>query len=164
MLTDQSLMRRLSRLRDVWSQYIESKRQFLIIAERCCVRGWPDQKLELRNAFRLQELYCEQEKLRLEHLIAARELDASMPWKSLVSVSAISKIIHTHWTDAEEAAFTHDNADYMRLSQEIDKYQHAVDPTANAGPYSDAQRDPEYVRARQAAAEAIIACDEQLAV
>jgi hypothetical protein len=100
----------------------------------------------------------------LEHLIAARELDASTPWKSLISLSAISKIIHTQWTDAEEATLTHDNAAYMRLSQEIDQYRHAVDPTANAGPYQDAQRDPEYVRARQAAAEAIIACDKQLAV
>jgi hypothetical protein len=163
MFTDRS-QTRLSRVQEVWSQYTESKRQFLIIAERCCVRGWPDRKLELRAAFRIQELYSELEKLRLEHLLATRELDNTVPWLSIDSLSAVSKIINTHWTAAEETALRQSNPDYMKLSQELDKSRTEMDPTGNAGPYKDAQRDPEYVRARQAAAEAMTACNKQLSL
>jgi hypothetical protein len=163
MLADQVLLRRISTLRDVWSQYIQSKRQFLITAERCCVRGWPDKKAEIRNAFRLQELYCERERLRFEHLAAAPELNASVHWQSLNSLSAISKSIDTEWNDHQEAALRDSNPDYMSICEEIDKCG-AVLRTDNTGPFTDAQRDPEYARARQAAADAIAACDQRLAL
>ena len=57
----------LSRLKNVWHRYVDSKRQFMSIAERCSNRGWPDRKMEIRNAFRLQELFCDQEMLRFGH-------------------------------------------------------------------------------------------------
>jgi hypothetical protein len=164
MRPDQSLQHRLSRLREIWHQYIESKRQLMIVTERCCLRGWPDRSRELRQAFRLQELFCDREKLQLAYLIEARRLDESTNWNSLSSLSAISKLIGALWTSAEEAALAHVNAEYLEISQEINKCRAAVGQTPNDGPYRDAQRDPEYVRARQAAAEAIIACDKQLAL
>ena len=161
MRNDRSLEDLLARLRDVWSQYIESKRQFLVVAERCCVRGWPDKRGDIRSAFRVQELYCQLERLRLEHLIATRKPDAS--FLALDSLSAVSKIIHNQWTDADEDALRGASDEYLSLSQEIEKYRAVVDPTASSGPYQDALRDPEYAAARQAAAAAITACDKQLA-
>jgi hypothetical protein len=159
---DQSLVNRLCRLREIWLQYTDARRRFLIIAERCCLRGWPDRKLELRNAFRLQGLFCDMELLRLDHLISNGAFDGMIARNSLITLDAIASIIHKQWTHVEEATLRQDHSDYPSVRRQIEECATAVDPTANSGPYRDAQRDPEYVSARQAVADAVTACDKQL--
>lgn len=150
------------RLRPVWLRYIESKKHFLSIAERCCIRGWPDRKAEIRNAFRLQELFCDQEIMRFEHLVAIWRDPANTTCKSLTSLSAISKEIQQEWTDPMEETLQQSRPAYKKLVQEIERYNAAMAPEALEGPFRDARRDPEYVSARDAAGEALAACDKQL--
>src|SRR5579859_6342284 len=111
----------LDRLRGVWLRYIDSKRHFLSIAERCSVRGWPDRKIAIRNAFRLQELFCDQEILRFEYLATTWRDPANITYKSLTSVSAISNAIHNEWTDAAEGALQQSNPAYRNLVQELEQ-------------------------------------------
>jgi hypothetical protein len=55
-------------VQDVFRRAVASKRAFLMVAERCAIKGWPDRKIALRNAFRLQELLGTREELRFEYL------------------------------------------------------------------------------------------------
>ena len=150
------------RLREAWLQYIDSKRHFLSTAERCSVQGWPDRKMAIRNAFRLQELFCDQEILRFKYLATIWQDPANMTYKPLTSVSAISKAIHNEWTDATEAALQRSNPAYRKLVHEIEQCKASTIPGTLDGPFRDVQRDPEYISARQAAQEALAVCDQHL--
>jgi hypothetical protein len=85
-----------------------------------------------------------------------------MTYKSLTSVSAISKAIHNEWTDVQEGTLQQNNPAYKKLVHEIEQCKASTIPEALDGPFRDAQRDPEYVTARQAAQEALAVCDKQL--
>ena len=62
--------------------------------------------------FRLQELYCQREKRRFEHLLAADELRSRVQWASLDSLTAISKTVESQWNDQQEAALREANPDF----------------------------------------------------
>ena len=126
---------------EVLHQDINDYRDFLRVAERCALRGWPDRKKELRNAFRLQELLLEQQILRLE-CVATTTADHS-------SISVILQAVREQWTDAQEQGLMRDNADYATLVHEIESCQRAMNPESIDGPLKDAQRDPDYIKARE---------------
>jgi hypothetical protein len=148
------------RLRHEWHRYIDAKRQLWAVTERCSLRGWPDRTSEIRNAIRLQELFCDQESLRMEHLLATREASATQAWTTL---SAISKQIRDEWTDSEEEKLRAGDPIYNELVLEIERCSAAHDPATLEGPFRDARRDPEYIHARQVARDALADCDLALA-
>lgn len=118
--------------------------------------------MEIRSAFRLQELFCDQELLRFEYLATGWQDPANMTYKSLTSVSAISKAIDNEWTDAAEGALQQSNPAYRKLVREIEQCKASRMPGDLDGPFRDVRRDPEYISARQAAAEALAECDKHL--
>jgi hypothetical protein len=152
----------LDRLREVWLRYVDSKRHFLSVTERCSIRGWPDLKTAIRNAFRLQELFCDQEIMRFEHLATMWRDPASIACNSLTSVSAISKAIQQEWTETAEGTLQQSNPAYKKLVHEIEQCTASTTPEALDGPFRDARRDPEYIGARHAVQKALAACDKQL--
>ena len=88
---------------EVFRRYIGSKLELLTIAERCSLKGWPDRTEALRNAFRLQQLYCEQELMRAEHIAATFKTFDGLRGPP-TTLKAVDAIVHENWTDAREMA------------------------------------------------------------
>ena len=83
---------------EIFRRYIESKLELLSIAERCSLKGWPDRRGALRNAFRLQQLYCEQELRRAEHLAATLKTSGGLPRRP-TTLGALDAMVRQNWTD-----------------------------------------------------------------
>ena len=92
-------------VRDVYRQYIQSKRELFEVAEACSIKGWPDRKAAVQVAFRIQNLLNEQEALRFEYLIEKRPSE-SASWESLTS---ISKRLDEGWNTAEDEILKENN-------------------------------------------------------
>jgi hypothetical protein len=92
--------RGVSRLREIYRQYTQSKSKYLERGELCAKRGWPDRGRELHKSFRLQHAFNELEALRFEYLVSSGVF-RSGEWKSLES---IFERIHTGWGSGEEQA------------------------------------------------------------
>jgi len=146
-------------IRDVFCQYIESKRLFLSIAERCSIKGWPDRRAALQNSFRLQQLFNEREALRFDHLMNYHRFTVG-DWKSLQTISAR---LEQGWSASEEEALRHVNSRYDDLEREILACQASQDPEALDEPLRAVQRDSEYVSARDAISRRTLELDKHLA-
>lgn len=149
-------------LPEVFSRYVDSKREFWAIVERCSIRGWPDRQAALRNAFRLQELFCDCEYLRFEYLISAERRSGGTMLKAPFSISSISKRCNENWMDVEEKGLTESNPNYAIVVREIEACEAAMDRGALDGPFRAAQQDSEYIDARKALAETLRECDRDL--
>lgn len=130
-------------IRDTFRQYIEAKREFGALAERCLLKGWPDRKAAVQSTSRLGDLVSEIELLRFEHLMSAVSVDAA----TLKSFACIFDRLYKGWRDSEEVALRERNPTYRDVSRELEVAEAtkaALDPTALDGPFAAAGRDPEY--------------------
>ena len=96
----------------------------------------------------------------MEHLLA---IIGGSVMQSLATLSTIDTRLHAGWTDGEEERLLKSNVSYRELAQEIDHCRARLEPAALDGPFQDAQRDPEYLRAREATHKALTSCDLALA-
>ena len=100
-------------------QYLDAQRKFLVVLEQCSVKGWPDRRDALRTAFRLQELYCEREALRLRHLQNSNSDDSV--WNSYTSISAMHKRLEEGWQASDEQELSKSDATYRALQARIEE-------------------------------------------
>jgi hypothetical protein len=98
---------------DVFRRYVESKLELMATAEKCSLKGWPDRSDALRNTFRLQRLYCEQELRRAEYLAATLKTtdSESVP----TTLRALDAMVNKDWTDLEEKALRQTETHYDAL-------------------------------------------------
>jgi hypothetical protein len=143
-------------------QYLQSMKVFLMLAERCSLKGWPDRKIAVHNTFRLQLLFHERDAIRFEHLIKGHPPEGAS-WQSFSSISNIFKRLNEAWEDVDEVAIKMDNPAYIDILTEIERRQASMDPAALDGPLRDLQEASEYRAARQAIAETLREIDDQLA-
>jgi hypothetical protein len=130
-------------IRDIFRQYIEAKREFGAVAERCLLKGWPDRKAAVQSMSRLGNLVSEIELLRFEYLMSTVPVDAAV----LKSFACIFDRLHKGWRDSEEVALREKNPTYRDVSRELEAAEAAKaagDPTALDGPFAGARGDPEY--------------------
>lgn len=129
-------------IRDIFRQYIEAKREFGAIAERCLLKGWPDRKTAIQSTSRLGNLVAESEWLRFEYLMSAVPLDARV----LKSFDSIFDRLDKGWGNSDELALREKNPTYRAVSRELEaaKAKAALDPTALDGPFAGATGDPEF--------------------
>jgi hypothetical protein len=115
-------------------------------------------KREILNAMRLQWLYSEQEVHRLECL--AHIEPSSI--RDLAILSALNERAFKGWTDSEESHLKDTNPVYSQLVRHIKICIDGLSAEALDGPIRDARRDPEYLLAKNAAADAVAECDVAL--
>ena len=130
-------------IRDIFRKYIEAKREFGAVAERCLLKGWPDRKAAIQSMLRLGNLVSEVELLRFEYLMSTVPVDAAV----LKSFDCIFERLYKDWRDSEEVALREKNPTYRDLSRELEAAEAAKaakDPTALDGPFGGARGDPEY--------------------
>jgi hypothetical protein len=130
-------------IRETFRQYIEAKREFAVVAERCLLKGWPDRKAAILSTSRLGNLVAEIEVLRFEYLMSAVPIDATM----LHTFARIFDRLYKGWRDRDEAALREKNPIYRDVSRELEAAEAtkaALEPTALDGPFAAAARDPEY--------------------
>jgi hypothetical protein len=133
-------------IREIFRQYIEAKREFGSVAERCLLKGWPDRKAAIQTTSRLGKLVSESELLRFEYLMSAVPVDATV----LKSFACIFDRIYKGWRDSEEVALREKNPTYRDVSRELEAAEAtkaALDPTALDGPFAGARGDPEFRKA-----------------
>jgi len=150
---------RSTALGEVFRKYLRSKRTFLDVAERCSLKGWPDLKPQIVNAWELQRLFNEQETLRLEYWLSVGD-----PKKgSWTSVSSISRRLLRDWDHIEERTLADSNVRYREIAAEIARRQAALDSDAIREPFDAARRDPEYAAALLSMQGTLRDLDAQLA-
>lgn len=141
-------------------EYLSAQREFLIVCERCSLKGWPEKKAALRMAFRLQELYCERQILRLKHLQSSVSDDAE--WYSLRSISKIHERLEQRWETNEEEALCKTDSAYGAVQAEIRELKAELDPVGLEGPFAMLARDAENITARRVLAEKVRELDREL--
>jgi hypothetical protein len=141
----QRAQNRALRVIQIHREWLQAKDEMIAIAERCSMRGWPDRRLAIQNAFRLQILFNEREALRLEHLVGHEVLEI----KTGTSLTSISERLTKEWNSTEEAELNRSSARYREVLLEIDRCQIQLDPDALDGPFKDVQRDRQYQAARR---------------
>lgn len=146
-------------IRDIFLEYLECKRKFFGIAEACSVKGWPDRKSAILNAYKLQFLFNEREALRLAYLIESGGFDDTA-W---VSVSKISERLLQNWTDGDEKALLEQEVRYKAVAQEVSYTEAVLDKEALREPFDAAGRDPEYRAALGMVQQKIRELDARLA-
>jgi hypothetical protein len=146
-------------LDDLFQQYLTHQREFLRVAERCSIKGWPDRKPAILNAWRLQFLYNEWQSLRFEYLLRSGGFQ-QQAWESM---SRISSRIVEDWSDVEERALSDSHRRYRAIKAEIAGCLAALDGEAIQEPFEAARRDPEYGAALLAVQDKLRALDAQLA-
>jgi hypothetical protein len=124
------------------------------------LKGWPDRKGALQNAFRLQQLFCAQELRRAEYLAASLKMSDAL--RRPTTIAVIEKMFREAWNDRHEKAMRQTDPSYGALADEIELCRAAFDRQAVEGPLRDAQRDPEWIAARKAAQEVLCEYDRQL--
>ena len=147
MATDfDALKQRATVVAQSFREYIQAKYDFLAVAQACSVRGWPDRKAQVENAWRLQVLFSRREELRLEFLFKRRAHEIGI----FKSVSEISSRLAEHWSanDEAEADAVGTRSEYSDVLHEIEILQANLDSEVLAGPFQDVQRDPDYLFAR----------------
>jgi hypothetical protein len=146
-------------IREAFREYIESSRRHLTVAEQCSIKGWPDRKTELRNCFRLQELFCQREELRFEHVISGDWVADAV----YASLSSITKRLRDDWSAADELGLTSTNSLYKSIAAEIEACQASHSPDLVDGPLRSMQEDPELHTTRAAMREKILELNDRLA-
>jgi hypothetical protein len=146
---------------EIFGRYIESKLALFSIAERCSLKGWPDRKEVLQNAFRLQQLFCERELRRVERLAATLKMSDGLHRRP-TTIKAVDAMVNESWTDLQETELRQVDPRYEALAAEIEKCRAASHGAATEGPLKAAQWDPEYQKARKAAQEVVLECDRLL--
>jgi hypothetical protein len=139
-------------------EYGKAKREFLAIAEFCSVKGWPDRKAIVQNAFKLQILLNQREEMRLEYLLSLQAPEIA----AYKSISETSDRLVENWSEGDEGAIARTDSIYRGIVHEIEAHQAKLDSDALTGPFQAAQRDPEYLRARQDLQDKLQSLDHQL--
>jgi hypothetical protein len=130
-------------IQEIFRQYIEAKREFGAIAERCLLKGWPDRKAEIQSTMRLMTLVSEIELLRFEYLMSVTLLDSA----TLKSFALLFDRLYKGWRDSDEVALSAGNPTYRDVSKELEatkSIKAAMDPAALDGPFAGAGQDPEF--------------------
>jgi len=104
---------RANLIHHVVSHYIAAQREFNRAAEHCVLKGWPDKKAALRETFRVQELFCDREAMRLDYWTNSDRDEAE--WRSYTSVAAVRTRLGQDWTAAEEQALAQNDAHYAEI-------------------------------------------------
>jgi hypothetical protein len=123
------------RVEQAFRQYIGAVFEYLRSSETCLVRGWPDKRMLIRDAM----------------------------WSAFGNITSIWGRIHDGWQSSEEVTLKKNNPAYDGLATEIDKLHSALDPKALDGPFRDAQRDKEYLDARDRMQDRVRELDSELA-
>lgn len=126
-------------------QYVSAQRDFMVVLERCAIKGWPDKRDALRVAFRLQELYCEREALRLKHLENYSLDDAA--WDSYTSIPRVRKRLEEEWEPNDEEALSKNCPVYVAIQKQIEQLKAGSDPVGLEGPFDMVKGDPELLAA-----------------
>jgi len=150
--------RRAEIVAQAFREYGQSKREFFALAEICSVRGWPDRKAVVQNAFKLQILFNQREEMRLQFLLSRHAPEVAR----YKSVSEMSNRLTEHWSEDDEAGIAATSSRYRDILHEIEAQQASLDSDALTGPFQHAQRDPEYLHARQALQDKLRYLDDQL--
>jgi hypothetical protein len=145
---------------DVFRQYLDARREFNVVLERCSVKGWPDKKADLRMSFRLQELFLERMALRLNHLQNSASEDAV--WKSYTTTSAVHERVQEGWKDSDEETLAKKDAAYAALQKEIGDLTATLDPPGLEGPFQMVKGDSELIAAAHDFDRKVRALDGQL--
>ncbi|HEY8052929.1 MAG TPA: hypothetical protein VIE42_08985 [Steroidobacteraceae bacterium] len=135
----------------------------MAIFERCAIKGWPDKKAALHRVFRIQELFCEREALRLNHLLCDSAYDHAV-WKGYASISIVHDRLEGGWTNVEEQVLSSSDATYAAVQNEIENLNAANDPVALEGPFRMARRDPELIAATHNLENKVRELDVQLSL
>jgi hypothetical protein len=154
---------RATLVQEAFRQYLEALREFNVALERCSLKGWPDKKVVLRTAFRIQELISEQMALRLSHLLTRGASDDET-WKSCTTISSVHKKLQEGWTVSDEEMLRQHDAAYYSVQREIEDLRVVLDSTGLDGPLTMAKRDPEYIAARHDIAKRLRELDRQLSL
>lgn len=152
-------MTRSDVLAEVFHRYSEAQREFLRVAERCSLKGWPDRKAQIVNAWELQRLFNERQVLRFEYWLAANDSEEG----SWVSVNSISRRLLQDWGQLEERELIDSNPQYQVIIAEIARREAALDSDAIREPFDAARRDSEYAAALLSMQETLRQVDAQLA-
>lgn len=130
-------------VRDVFREYIEAKREFLAVTDRCSLKGWPDRKSVLEDFSKMCAFVIEQEVLRFDYMLSGVPVEAAV-WKSLEGIlNRISK----DWKDSDESGLAAKSAAYRDVSKQLAAAEAIVDKAALDGPFKGTQGDPEWKNA-----------------
>ena len=138
-------------VRKAFREYWEFTKSLLTLAETLSTKEWPDRKLVLQNAFKLQRLYIDREPLRFEYLLGGAEPDIVF-WSSF---SRIWDRLVKDWHENEEADLKKSNAIYGDLFRKIEDLQRALDTAALDEPFRWLSTNSIYCEARRVVAEKV---------
>jgi hypothetical protein len=138
---------RVTLVSDIFRQYLDALREFEGVLEQCSLKGWPDKKNALRTAFRIQELFYEQMRFRLDHLLQSSASDDAI-WKR-ATISSVHERLEAGWKDTDEALLRK-NQSYAAVQKEIEDLRAVLDSAGLVGPFKMVKRDPELLAAGNA--------------
>ena len=151
--------RRGARVRDIYREYLKYCHANSKITEQRALAVSPDQKLALRNCFRMQDLLRVQHIIRFEFLLEIHSLDCAL-FKSL---EEIEQRLHEGWTEAEEGVLKEFNSHYSAVSREITEIRSKWPPNSLTYPLQALQQDPEYSTASIAHAALVRKLERRMA-
>lgn len=143
---------------DAFRQYIEAKRTFIAVYERCTLKGWPDLTAVVQHDTKFKNLVIQSQTLRFNHLLGRIPVEDPV-WESLDSV--LSRLENT-WTDNDEANLSTESEEYRRVSSELALAEAALKPETLAEARNAAVKDPEWRDAADAFRIRHCAIDEKL--
>jgi hypothetical protein len=147
-----------SAVQDVFRQYVEAVREFVVTSGRCYLKGWPDRKAAVQNTTKLGHLNCDLQLLRFEYLVGAGFLEPAM----CESIEGISDRIWKGWKESDEAALKNTSQQYRDVLAQQQAGWAVLDKAAIEGPSEGARRDPEFLKAAADYRDKYWALDAQL--
>jgi len=140
----------MSPMHEAIARYLEAKREFIAVGEKCTLKGWIDHKSAIVEAFRLQRLYVEQEARRFEYVLSMD--DGGERWRS---VTELFDRVGQAWGGEEEEALSALDAEYGARAAEIRQRVPLRQGQSVIKALEDASRDPEWNVAKDAVARRI---------
>jgi hypothetical protein len=145
------LKSRRAMVRDVFREYLKSRRDFMKWAGHRAIGIAPDHSAALLKCFHLQALMNEQQSIRFDFLSKSKSVDFAL-FKTL---DEVSQRLLKDWSAAEEEALEKRNPHYCHVSQEIKDIQSNWDADSLTAPLRVLDQDPEYRTARLADADRV---------
>ena len=147
-----------SAVQDVFRQYVEALREFVVTSGRCHLKGWPDRKAAVQNSTKLGHLNCDLQLLRFEYLVSGGFLEPAM----CASIEGISDRIWKGWQESDETALKNTSQRYRDVLEQQRAGLASLDKAAIEGPIDGARRDPELRKAAEDYRDRYWALDAQL--
>ena len=145
-------------VREIFRQYVEAVREFVVASGRCYLRGWPDREAAIAVTTRMGHLNCDLQLLRLDYLA---DNDLLEP-EACKSIDAIYDRLWKSWQDGDDAALKGQSERYRDVLARLDAERAVLDSPALDGPSRDAMRDPEYLKAGEDLRQKYWALDARL--